>query len=86
MMKTRNDRRPKLAKLKGKCSSGKIRFRDRAEALATLHHFQSQTVVNLDDYDKGGRRKETRAYKCPECSGAHLTKRKYWIENKKEAA
>ena len=73
-------RRPKLNKLKGKCSTGKIRYRDIEEARATLRHIKNNVkatadnVVFMADYiEQKNNRKETRAYKCSLCKGAHLT-------------
>jgi hypothetical protein len=62
----------KTIRLKGACR--KRRFRDLDEALEALHqieryrHFSGR--IAQDDT-----RRESRAYKCPTCLGAHLTSR-----------
>lgn len=51
-------------------TSGKTRFRDRKEALEALHALRYKTAVTgLPE----GHHLPVRAYKCPDCSGWHLT-------------
>ncbi|MFC5181372.1 hypothetical protein [Actinomadura harenae] len=50
----------------GRCPTGKVRFRDRIAATLALATIQRQ---GRQDRDKA----EARAYRCPACSGWHLT-------------
>lgn len=53
-------------------SCGKVRFRDRREALNVLHHAQKARYwATLDGTET--RRAEVRCYTCERCSGVHLT-------------
>ena len=57
----------------GQCSvSGKVRFRDKREALDALHHAVAVRRV-VEAEGQATRRKECRVYPCPSCSGWHLT-------------
>ena len=73
-----------VAKLKGKCASGKIRYRDKQEAIAALHHAENIRKFNEQD-GLANRRNEKRVYKCPTCAGVHLTSIAVW-HSAKEAA
>lgn len=55
----------------GKCSSGKIRYRDHEEAVAALNSIASSR--NLGN----ARRNEDRAYECARCGGFHITSTPY---------
>jgi hypothetical protein len=57
----------------GQCPvSGKVRFRDKREALDALHHAVAVRRV-LEAEGQDTRRKECRVYPCPSCNGWHLT-------------
>jgi hypothetical protein len=62
-----------VAKLKSKCPTGKVRFRDRREAIEALHRAENARKFNEQD-NLENRRMEKRIYKCEFCSGQHLTK------------
>ena len=61
-----------VAKLKGKCPSGKVRFRDRLEAIEALHRAENARKFSEQD-GLENRRNEKRIYKCSLCAGQHLT-------------
>lgn len=46
------------------CGTGKVRFRDKKEAVTTIQYFQSNDGFNAIP---------RRAYRCRECDGWHLT-------------
>jgi len=52
--------------------SKKIRYRDRKEALEALHRIEVTRSYKIHD-GLDSYRRESRAYKCPDCRGAHLT-------------
>ena len=54
-------------------SSGKRRYRDKKSALQVLRTAVATAALNPDS-----RRREQRAYKCPDCRGWHLTSRPAW--------
>lgn len=57
----------------GQCSvSGKVRFRDKREALDALHQAVAERRRMVED-GKPSRRRECRVYACPSCNGWHLT-------------
>ena len=62
-----------ISKLRGKCPSGKVRLRDKIEAVHVLHNRLNQRQQDLD-VKGASKAQEIRAYKCPECRGFHLTK------------
>jgi hypothetical protein len=51
-------------------SSGKRRYRDKKSALQVLRTAVAAAALNPDS-----RRREQRAYRCPDCHGWHLTSR-----------
>lgn len=55
-----------------RCPLGKVRYRDKQEALNTLHKIQVKASYEKSD---GGQinRRECRAYECDCCHGFHLT-------------
>lgn len=55
-----------------RCKSGKIRYRDKLEAVKFLHRIQHAA---RNQFEAAGwtARKECRAYFCPTCQGFHLT-------------
>lgn len=55
-----------------KCSMGKVRYRDKQEALNTLHKIQVKALYEQSDAGQTKRR-ECRAYECDCCHGFHLT-------------
>ncbi len=61
-----------MAKLRYKCVTGKVRFRDRREAIDALHRTQLNAERQREDFGTT-RRSETRCYRCPSCRGVHLT-------------
>lgn len=65
------------AKLKGKCSTGKIRYRDKQEAIEALHRAENTRKFSEQD-GLATRRNEKRVYKCPTCAGVHLTSIAVW--------
>ena len=74
----------KVATLKGRCTTGKIRFRDRQEAIAALHRAEN----NRSTAALAGqvtRRREVRCYRCPSCRGVHLSSLPTWTDIKKAA-
>ena len=73
-----------LSKLKGKCSTGKVRFRDRLEAIEALHRAENARKFSEQD-GLANRRNEKRVYKCPTCSGIHLTSIAVWYTAKEAA-
>ncbi len=79
IVKARKNSRPtvKTSKLKGKCVSGKPRYRDHGEAITALHSTKlaAERAIALTGSTK---RKECRAYHCPNCSGWHLSSKSYW--------
>lgn len=57
----------------GQCpASGKVRFRDKREALQALHHAVATRRLSEAE-GQASRRQECRVYACPTCSGWHLT-------------
>jgi hypothetical protein len=52
--------------------NGKIRYRDRREALQVLHKIEVTRSYQLYDGIESHRR-ESRVYACSDCKGAHLT-------------
>lgn len=55
-----------------KCQCGKVRFRDKREAISALHRIQ--LIAGCHVAEAGfTRRKESRAYGCSICKGYHLT-------------
>lgn len=73
-----------ISKLKGRCSSGKIRYRDRQEAIQSLHFIETGRKFDQEDGIET-KRTEKRTYKCPECSGIHLTSIAKWYPAKEAA-
>ena len=73
-MKARRTRRThsEVTKLKGRCQSGKIRYRDHDEAIKALHRTQSMAVIALEMTGNTSRA-EKRTYYCGQCNGFHLT-------------
>lgn len=61
-----------VAKLKSKCVTGKVRFRDRQESIEALHRAENARKFNEQD-NLENRRMEKRIYKCEFCVGFHLT-------------
>lgn len=64
---------------------GKVRYRDKKEAVKVLHFKQNQGAFELD-YQGWTNRRETRVYLCPICKGYHLTSREHWSDIEKVAA
>jgi hypothetical protein len=73
-----------VAKLKGKCVTGKIRYRDKQEAIEALHRAENTRKFSEQD-GLATRRNEKRVYKCPSCAGAHLTSIETWYPVKEAA-
>jgi hypothetical protein len=79
-----NRRSADSAKLRGKCPTGKTRFRDHQESVSALHRSANHRVVDLSE--RGfTKRQEIRSYPCDLCSGWHLTSKATW-DSRKEAA
>lgn len=65
------------ARHKGRCPSGKLRLRDRREAVSLLHKSANQRkFAELEG--RSTRRQEIRAYFCKECNGIHITSLPTW--------
>ena len=77
--KARRNTRPiaKTSKLRGKCISGKPRYRDHNEAIAALHSTKL-AAVRAVELTGSTTRRECRAYHCPNCSGFHLSSQSSW--------
>ncbi len=73
--------KPNLNKLSNKCpTTGKIRLRDKIEAIDILHTRLNKRQRDLDV--KGSTKaNEVRAYKCTHCRGWHLTSLETWSDN-----
>ena len=54
-----------------RCATGKLRYRDRREAIDALHSTQNHAARQLDKFGETQRR-EVRSYSCPICKGFHL--------------
>ena len=55
-----------------RCQCGKVRFRDKREAVRSLHRIQLVASYQLADSGSTNRQ-ECRAYSCGICKGFHLT-------------
>ena len=55
-----------------RCDCGKLRFRDKTEAVDALHRIQNKAQLAMVQYGTT-RRPEARSYLCAICSGYHLT-------------
>jgi hypothetical protein len=78
-----NNKRPiaKVSTLKGRCPSGKVRFRERREAIDALHRIAN--IRNMaTELTGSSERKEVRCYKCVDCAGVHITSLPKWIDRK----
>jgi hypothetical protein len=73
-----------ISKLKGRCSSGKIRYRDKLQAVSALHRIETARKFDQED-GLETKRTEKRTYKCPECAGIHLTSLTKWYPAKEAA-
>jgi len=71
----------RAATLKNRCPSGKLRFRDRREAIDALHRAANIKALAIELTGTSSRR-EVRCYVCKECAGAHLTSHESWTETK----
>jgi hypothetical protein len=77
---------PKIAKLKGRCPEGKIRFKDAQMAIQALHRMQNAAARAIEI---GGntKRAEKRHYFCGKCNGFHVTSQeKQQFYSQQEAA
>jgi len=87
MAKSQNyNRRPKanVTKLRHKCPTRKIRFRDHEMCVAALH--KSANLRALDLAERGyTKRNEIRSYQCDKCSGWHVSSKSNW-DSRLEAA
>lgn len=55
-----------------RCPLGKVRYRDKQEAISTLHRIQLK--AGYEERGQGEtKRRECRAYECDCCHGFHLT-------------
>lgn len=59
--------------------TGKVRYRDRAQASEGLRSAKWRRLHDVAD-GVDSRRRETRSYKCPECSGWHNTSIATWVD------
>jgi hypothetical protein len=67
--------------LKNRCVSGKVRFRDRREAIDALHRAANVRAIGIELTGSSTRR-EVRCYNCKDCSGVHLTSSRNWQPRK----
>jgi hypothetical protein len=81
---TRPKSKAKISSLKGRCPSGKIRFRERREAIAALHRAENLRANAAWDGAET-RRNEVRCYTCPDCLGVHLSSLPTWVDRKEAA-
>lgn len=71
---------PTTSHLKGKCSSGKLRYKDHEMAIEALH--KALNAGSRAMRDTGfTRRNEKRAYACAQCKGWHLTHLEAWADS-----
>lgn len=74
----------KITKLRRKCPTGKIRFRDHDMCIPALH--RSANIRAIDLAGQGfTKRNEIRSYPCEKCAGWHLSSKANW-DSRKEAA
>ncbi len=85
-MNARRTRRThsEVTKLKGRCQSGKIRYRDHEEAIKALHRTQSLALIALEVTGSTSRA-EKRTYYCGMCNGFHLTSRPLAVASQEAA-
>ena len=57
-----------------RCSCGKVRFRDREQAIDALHRIYNSAKSSLEEYGTTHRH-ECQSYQCGLCLGWHLTSR-----------
>lgn len=84
----RNSRRkalPNSGSLKGKCASGKLRYKDHEMAIEALHKAWRSGAIALRETGSTTRN-EKRAYKCDGCKGWHLTHNETWTAHFELAA
>lgn len=55
-----------------RCTCGKVRYRDKKEAVAALHRIHNKVLYAKWEH-RGTHRHETRSYLCGACHGWHLT-------------
>lgn len=80
------NRRPaaNVAKLRHKCPTGKVRFKDHDMCVAALH--KSANIRAVEVVEQGfSKRNEIRSYPCEICAGWHLSSKANW-DSRKEAA
>lgn len=71
---------PSSAHLKGKCASGKHRYKDHEMAVEALH--KAWSVGNIAKRETGfTTRNEKRVYSCERCKGWHLTHNETWSDS-----
>lgn len=64
-----------------RCRCGKVRYRDKREAVRTLHRML--IVASYQIADSGyTKRQECRAYSCGMCKGFHLTSSDAWVRER----
>lgn len=78
--------RPKadITKLRHKCPTGKVRFRDHQQSVAALHKAANYRANDLAERGISNRN-EIRSYKCDACAGWHISSKTNW-DSRKEAA
>ena len=74
----------KITKLRRKCPTGKIRFRDHDMCIAALHRSANIRAIDLEGQGFT-KRNEIRSYPCEKCAGWHLSSKANW-DSRKEAA
>ena len=55
-----------------RCESGKVRYRDKTEAVEYLHRVKNKAQYQMADFG-ASKRQESRSYFCAQCKGWHLT-------------
>lgn len=74
----------KVTKLRRKCPTGKVRFKDHDMCVSALH--KSANIRAVEFVEQGySKRKEIRSYPCEKCAGWHLSSKANW-DSRKEAA
>ena len=68
---------PSSSHLKGKCASGKLRYRDHEMAIEALHKAWRGGGIAMRETGFTTRN-EKRVYSCDRCKGWHLTHNETW--------
>lgn len=74
-----------ISKLQFRCNSGKVRFRDHQEAVASLQRIKRSAVVEIQEQGWTNRN-EVRSYQCGSCKGWHITSSETWSNQNRKVA